>query len=107
MSSVLSAIQNTVPITLFNKGLAGKIFSEVRKSGAKVVMKNNKPECVILSPEEYTYMIDEINDMRLFKTAIERLEGLNPENAAGFEDVLGELGITESDLEEYEEVEIE
>lgn len=31
MTSVLSAIKNTIPITLFNRGLAGKIFEEVKK----------------------------------------------------------------------------
>ena len=29
MASVLSAITNTIPITQFNRGLAGKIFDEV------------------------------------------------------------------------------
>ena len=53
MNSVMSAIENTISISLFNRGLAGKIFSDVRRTGAKVVMKNNAPECVLLSPEEY------------------------------------------------------
>lgn len=39
MTSVMSAIKNTVPITQFNRGLAGKIFEEVKQTGAKVVMK--------------------------------------------------------------------
>ena len=50
MTSVMSAIKNTVPITQFNRGLAGKIFEEVKQTGAKVVMKNNMAECVLLSP---------------------------------------------------------
>lgn len=41
MASVMSAITNTVPITQFNRGLAGKIFEDVKQCGAKVVMKNN------------------------------------------------------------------
>ena len=53
MVNIASAIRNTVPISLFNRGLAGKIFNEVKQSGAKVVMKNNAAECVLLSPEEY------------------------------------------------------
>ena len=53
MSSIRSAIENTIPISLFNRGLAGKIFDEVKRYGAKVVMKNNTPECVLLSPDEY------------------------------------------------------
>ena len=31
MASVMSAITNTVPITQFNRGLAGKIFDEVKQ----------------------------------------------------------------------------
>ena len=52
MASILGAITNTIPIGLFNRGQAGKIFDDVRKSGAKVVMKNNTAACVLLSPDE-------------------------------------------------------
>ena len=55
-----SAIENTIPISLFNRGLAGKIFDEVKRYGAKVVMKNNTPECVLLSPEEYIQLLDNL-----------------------------------------------
>ena len=48
MASVMSAITNTVPITQFNRGLAGKIFDEVKQCGANGVM-NNTAECVLLS----------------------------------------------------------
>ena len=41
MPSVVSAIRDTVPITQFNRGLAGQIFEDVKTHGAKVVMKNN------------------------------------------------------------------
>ena len=39
MGSAISVITNTIPISLFNRGLAGKIFEEVKQWGAKVVMK--------------------------------------------------------------------
>lgn len=48
--NIRSAIENTISISQFNRGLAGKIFDEVKRYGAKVVMKNNSPECVLLSP---------------------------------------------------------
>ena len=35
MLNIASAIRDTIPISLFNKGLAGKIFEDVKKSGAK------------------------------------------------------------------------
>ena len=41
MADVSGALRSTVPISLFNRGLAGKVFEEVRQQGAKVVMKNN------------------------------------------------------------------
>ena len=58
MASVMSAITNTVPITQFNRGLAGKIFEDVKQCGAKVVMKNNTAECVLISPDEYIRLMD-------------------------------------------------
>lgn len=65
MSSIIGAIKNTVSISLFNKGLAGKIFEEVKNTGAKVVMKNNVAECVLISPKEYVKLMDEINEAKL------------------------------------------
>ena len=42
MNSIVNTIKNTVPISQFNRGLAGKIFAEVKKYGAKVVMKTTR-----------------------------------------------------------------
>ena len=61
MASVMSAIKNTVPISQFNRGLAGKIFEDVKQSGTKVVMKNNVAECVLISPEEYIRLMDAVS----------------------------------------------
>lgn len=69
MPNMTSAIQDTVSISLFNRGYAGKIFEEVKKTGAKVVMKNNAAECVLLSPDEYLRIMDELNDARLLAAA--------------------------------------
>ncbi len=78
MKSIRSAIENTVSISLFNKGLAGKIFDEVKVSGAKVVMKNNSAECILLSPDEYLSILDEINKMKSVVIAAERLSSIKP-----------------------------
>ena len=98
MSSVVSAIQNTVPITQFNRGLAGKIFAEVKATGAKVVMKNNVAECVLLSPEEYVRLMDEVNDARLLALASERMANYDPAALVPEEKVWERLGITQEDL---------
>ena len=107
MTSVMSAIKNTVPISQFNRGLAGKIFEDVKQSGAKVVMKNNVAECVLISPEEYVRLMDEVNDARLLAVASERMAHFNPATLISEEEMNRRLGITEDDLTGFDEVDIE
>ena len=107
MTSVMSAIKNTVPITQFNRGLAGKIFEEVKQTGAKVVMKNNTAECVLLSPEEYVRLMDELNDARLLAVASERMAHYDPSKLISEEEMIRRVGVTEDDLTDFESLEIE
>ncbi len=83
---------------MFNRGLAGRIFEDVKKNGVKVVVKNNKPECVLLSPDEYVKLMDELNDARLHALAAERMTAFNPSNVIPESDVFKELGVTSDDL---------
>ena len=107
MASVMSVITNTVPITQFNRGLAGKIFEDVKQCGAKVVMKNNVAECVLLSPDEYVRIMDELNDARLLALASERMAHFDPSTVISEEEMNRRLGIKEDNLAGYDEVEIE
>lgn len=107
MAIVTSAITNTVPITQFNKGLAGKIFDEVKKYGAKVVMKNNTAECVLMSPDEYVSLMDELCDLRLITLAEERLAHTKPDEWISHDEMLKRLNITQEELDAMEDVEIE
>ena len=96
-------LNNTVSITAFNRGKAGEIFSNVKKSGMTVVMKNNEPECVLFSPAQYEALIDE----QLLAVAEERLQWLDPEDIISFEDVCREAGIRREEIDQMEEVELE
>lgn len=107
MQNVVSAIQNTVPISQFNRGLAGQIFEDVKTHGTKVVMKNNAAECVLLSPEEYVRLMDEVNDARLVMLASERLAKLDAAVLIPEEQVWQELGVTQEELDVMGEVELE
>ena len=107
MANITSAIRDTISISLFNRGLAGKIFEDVKQSGAKVVMKNNSAECVLLSPEEYVRLMDEVNDARLLSLANERMQNFNSTNLIPGEALYKELGITKEDLDAIGEVEFE
>lgn len=93
MTDFSEVLMHTVPISQFNKGMAGKIFEDVRKTGTKVVMKNNAPECVLVSPEEYIEFVEEKRKMR--EKAIDRLlEELKVAEADDFK--YG--GVTEKEL---------
>lgn len=107
MGSMVNAIKNTVPISQFNRGLAGKIFEDVKKQGAKVVMKNNTPECVLLSPQEYLSLMEELEDAKLFVLAQKRLEKNAGNQTIPAEEVYQKAGIREEDLAGYDEVELE
>lgn len=51
--TALKMIHAFVPISRFNKGEAGKIIEEVKADGIRVIVKNNEPECVMISVEDY------------------------------------------------------
>ena len=106
MVDLTGAINHTVPISQFHKGMAAQIFSDVRKSGAKVVIKNNEPECVLMSPAEYMDFMDELADARLELLALQRIAGGALEHTSTQKEVMESLGSTEEDLADTEEVEL-
>ena len=54
-------IHSFVPISRLNKGEAGKIIDEVKTDGIRVIVKNNVPECVMISVEEYDRFVTIMN----------------------------------------------
>ena len=107
MINLMSVLNNTVSISAFNKGEAGRIFRDVKEHGAKVVMKNNTAECILMSPKDYAEIMDMIEDTELLETARERLENYDPDSLKDAGTVFDELGITDEMLEAAGEVEFE
>lgn len=104
--SVMSVMKSIVPITRFNKGEANRIFEEVEASGTKVVMKNNKPACILMSPEKYEYLMEMLSDYILQEEAEIRMQHFDEKETISQEEMMESLGITEEDLEDVE-VELE
>ena len=98
-------MRSMVPVSRFNKGEASKIFDEVAKSGIRIAVKNNKPACVMLSPERYEELLEMIEDFELIMEAEKRLE--DGGETVSFQEVLDEFGITQADIDAAEDVEIE
>lgn len=91
-------INSIVPISRFNKGEAGKIFDEVTKRGVKVVIKNNIPTCVLISPNDYEDMLEELRNYKLYVETEKRLNNSNYKTMSE-KDVIDNLGISEEDID--------
>lgn len=107
MAQTANILNSLVSITQFNRGQASRIFDRLRTERQLVVLKNNQPAAVILSPEEYTRLTEAEEDYQLLLLARERLAGDNLQNAIPEQDVLSGLGITEEEIAQAEDVELE
>ncbi len=75
-------------------------------SGTKVVMKNTKPACVLMSPDKYEALMEMLSDYMMQEEAEDRMACFDPAEAMSRRKVMESLGITDADLEDME-VEIE
>ena len=106
IASIGLALDALVPISRFNRGEAGKIFDEVKDAGCKIVVKNNAPICVMMTPEKYKEYMDMIYDQHLLELALER-EANDSGVYCSTDEVMAEFGITRKELDAMEDVEIE
>lgn len=91
-------LNSLVPISRFNKGEATKIFEEVKDTGYKIVLKNNNPTCVLLSPEKYEQMLEIIEDYELYFEAENRDKIKQGKKNLSHNEVLDKFDINEIDL---------
>ena len=100
-NNIVKTLIETVPITKFNRGQAGRIFGDVKKTNnTKVVIKNNEPEVVILSPQEYNKLVsvyEQVKEETLYQKIAERISK-DSNVTYSREEVMKELGISEEDL---------
>lgn len=59
--NTLRLLNAIIPITRFNKGEAGKIIDEVKQNGPRIIVKNNVPECVMISLDDYSSLAEAAN----------------------------------------------
>ncbi|MBR3238928.1 MAG: type II toxin-antitoxin system Phd/YefM family antitoxin [Oscillospiraceae bacterium] len=106
MAHAANVLNSLVPITQFNRGQAARIFDRLHSESQLVVLKNNQPAAVILSPSEYQRLSEIEEDYLLLREAMERLSA-NTAPTTPMVDMMRELGITEEALDAAEDVEIE
>jgi PHD/YefM family antitoxin component YafN of YafNO toxin-antitoxin module len=98
-------MSSLVSISRFNRGEANKIFNEVDQNGVKVVLKNNEPVSVLMSPAYYEELMEALEDYALYFEAEKRMK-VAQDHYLSSEEVMAELGINDADLDDVE-VEIE
>ena len=59
--NISDVLDNLVPITQFNQGQASKYFARAKNGESFIVIKNNVPVSVIVSPEEYKLLRDVVS----------------------------------------------
>ena len=51
-------LNNLVSVTMFNQGQASKIFNRLQSEKQIIVLKNNNPTAILLSPDEYDRLLN-------------------------------------------------
>ena len=100
-------LQSLIPISQFNKGQAAKIFDRLHSEKELIVLKNNQPSAIILSPEEYIRLTEIEEDYFLLLEANKRMEDNRNNKTISFDSVMSNLGISEDELSDMEDVVIE
>ncbi len=98
--NTVNVLDSIIPISLFNKGQANKIFSEVKKFGTRIVVKNNVPECILMSPQSYQQMMEEYEDAILAAEATKRLA--DESKYISQSEVMKNFGLSDADLDDVE-----
>ena len=106
MAIAAELLQSLVPISQFNKGQAAKIFDRLRSEKELIVLKNNQPSAIILSPEEYTRLTEIEEDYFLLLEANRRMEANGDNQTIPMDSVMDHLGISEEELVDAEDVDI-
>lgn len=107
IGSTTSFLQSLVPISQFNKGQATKIFDRLHSEKELIVLKNNQPSAIILSPEEYARLTEIEEDYFLLLEANKRIKDNENNKTISFNSVISNLGIDKEELLDVEDVNIE
>mgnify|MGYP006873155084 FL=1 len=95
-----NVLDSIVPINRFYNGDANSVFADVKKYGTRIVVKDNVPECVLLSPENYKRIMEEYENATLEVEAEKRF--VQNVKYVDHDDVMKRFGLTDSDLDDVE-----
>lgn len=103
----LQMLDNLVPISDFSHGKGSDAFSKVGDDNPVVVLKHNKPAFVIVTPDEYREAKQAEEDLALLTLALKRVAATGDDALVSLSDVMEELGVSQDELDQMDEVEFE
>ena len=106
MAYTKDVLDRLVPITQFNRGQASRIFDRLNRENQIIVLKNNQPAAIILSPEEYRRLCEMEENYILLEETLGRLMDKNASTST-MEEVMEELNISKEELESAGDVVLE
>lgn len=108
--ALMDFTERLVPISDFSQGKAGKIFADVVENDNEyIVLKNNQPTAVLVSPKEYRETQEKVSKLERLLETVENIRLLQlaekRENAdtTSFESFINEEGFTLDELKELAE----
>ena len=107
MGYAADILNNIIPISDFTRGKAGHAFNQVRTGAPVIVVRNNVPAAVMVSPEEYDRLSGDSENLYLLQEALGRLAKNEGEPRLTHEQLLQELGVTQVDVDTLPDVELE
>ena len=98
-----------ISVSDLGRGKASKVISEIEKNNDQyIVIKNNKPQAVILSIDEYNNLLESKEELELLLMASSRIKEINSDEYTDMSDVMKDFGIEDEELDKLlESVEIE
>lgn len=101
------AINHMISVSDLGRGQASRVIQDVEKSKEQyIVVKNNKPQAVLISIEEYMSLMESKEELELLLVANDRMK--IQKESIDFEQILDEFGLTENELDQIEsDVDIE
>ncbi len=107
MAINMDTLRSLISISQFSKGQATQVFERLKNEPQLVVLKNNVPAAILLSPDEFSRLSEIEDNYRLMLLAQERLADGNAQNARSEAQVMDALGVTEDNIAMAEDVDIE
>lgn len=99
-------LDNIVPTSAFSQGKSAKCFEKVADGSPVIVMKNNAPYRVVVTPTDFARMSELEEDNELLSMALARLEANRDKPSLSASEVYERLGIDMEEVAAMDDVEL-